>query len=421
MGTNIAIIVIALIFSAFFSGMEIAFVASNKLRIELDKNKGRFPSEIISIFTKRSGQYIATMLVGNNIAIVIYGIIIARLLDPVIGMYITSSEIWILVLQTIISTLIILFVAEFLPKTLFRINPNIALNVFSIPVLFFFIIFYPITKFSMWISNGLFKRILKVDVKQENKEVFGRIDLNHLVSESNKSISNTDINHEIKIFRNALDFANIKVRECMVPRPEIVAVEADNELEQLRDKFVETGFSKILVYDNSIDNTIGYFHSSELFRNPQDIRTNLIEPFIVPESMSAKKLLRKFIQERKSLAVVVDEFGGTSGIVTIEDIMEEIFGEIEDEHDTTELIEKQVSESEFEFSGRFEIDYINEKYNLDIPVSEEYETIAGFILFHHKNIPNQSDSIKISPFTFKIKEVSETRIELVELETDIIA
>lgn len=418
--SHFVVILIALAFSAFFSGMEIAFVSSNKLRIELDKNQGTFASRIISIFAKNPGQYIATMLVGNNIALVIYSIFMALVLEPFIEQ-ITSQPITILIIQTILSTLIILITAEFLPKTLFRSNANNALNIFSLPVLLFYIIFYPITRLtifiSKWLINSFFKEQIERKNAGDNQLVFGKVDLDNFLSESQPEIDeDNEIEHEIKIFQNALDFSKVKLRECMVPRTEIAAIEENQHLNELKEKLIETGFSKIPVYKESIDNIIGYFHSSEFFRNPDDIRSKIIQPLFVPETMPANKLLGKFIQQHKSMAVVVDEFGGTAGIVTIEDIMEEIFGEIEDEHDNIEFIERKISDCEYIFSGRLEIDYINEKYNLNIPESEEYETVAGFILNQHNNIPAAGDKIVIEPFVFKIIKVSKTKIEIVNLK-----
>ncbi len=396
--------------------MEIAFISSNKLRIEVDRKKGVLGSKIVSFFTENSRQYIATMLVGNNIALVIYGIIMAILLEPLITVF-TQSESLILAAQTIISTLIILITAEFLPKTLFIINPNIALKVFVFPVLFFYILLYPITKLIIAISNLLFKAFRGFPGNGTNGSgVFGRVDLNHLVSELQyKEQDEMDDEHEIRIFQNALDFSNVKLRDCMIPRTEIVFLDENCSVEDLKHRFIETGLSKILIYKESTDNVIGYINAKDLFKSPDKIKTLINTMPIVPESMPAKKLLQSLIKQRISIALVVDEFGGTSGIVTIEDILEEIFGEIEDEHDTSELTDKQISENEFMFSGRLEIDYLNDKYRLNIPEKDEYETLAGFILYHHENIPNINDRLEIESFIVKILDVSETRIELLQL------
>ncbi len=399
--------------------MEIAFISSNKLRIELEKTQGKFTAEIIAIFIKKQEHYIATMLVGNNLALVIYGLTFAKILEPFLLLYINSA-IGILILQTVISTLLILVTAEFLPKNLFMINPNRALNIFAIPIYTFYILFFPVTILSITLSNILLKNVLKIKLQHKDmqrKVVFGKIDLSHFVSQGNLFQANKeDIKHEIKFFQNALDFSKVKLRECIVPRTELYAIEINKSIEELRQKFIEAGYSKVLIYKESIDNIIGYVHSSELFKNPNDIQSCLTKISIVPETMPANKLLSMFINEHRSIAVVVDEFGGTAGIVSIEDIMEEIFGEIEDEHDSIELAERKKSENEYLFSGRLEIDYVNEKYNLKIPTSDDYETIAGFILYHHNSIPQQNESITIKGYNFNIVRASKTRIVLVNMK-----
>jgi CBS domain containing-hemolysin-like protein len=413
---NFAIILISILFSAFFSGMEIAFISANKLRIELDKKQGAFGSRIISFFTGKPGEYIATMLVGNNISLVIYGVVMAMLLEPSIRLY-TNSSIAVLTIQTLISTLIILFAAEFLPKTLFRISPNIALKVFSIPVIVFYVLLYPVTRLIIAISEFILRRILGVPRdKNAYPMVFGKIDLDNLVSESNpESGEKRETEHEIKFFQNALDFSNVRLRDCMVPRTEIVALEENSSIEELRLRFIETGLSKILIYKDSTDNIIGYVNSKELFKNPTDLLSMIMTIPHVPETMPANKLLQSFIKEHKSISVVVDEFGGTSGVVTMEDILEEIVGEIEDEHDTSELREEKLTDNEYIFSARHEIDYLNEKYKLDIPKTDDYETLAGLILTHHESIPKLNERITIDNFNLRILDVSETRIELVQL------
>ncbi len=410
-------ILISIAFSAFFSGMEIAFVSANKLRIELDKKQGSLASRIIDIFMHNRGQYIATMLVGNNIALVIYGILMAELLEKPLQNIIGDSEMLVLLAQTVLSTLIILVTAEFLPKTLFRINPNKVLNLFSLPVLLIYYLLFPIAKLTIWISSFLLKIILGVDIKEEpEKNVFGKVDLDHIIEASQPDEeTKEEIEHDIKLFQNALDFSKIKLRECVVPRTELIALEINSSIDKLKQKFIETGLSKILIYEESIDNIIGYVQSSDLFHNPKDIRSMLKSLIIAPETMPAQKLLNKFMKEQKNIALIVDEFGGTAGIVTTEDIIEEIFGEIEDEHDSTELQETQINENEYIFAGRLEIDYLNEKYQLDIPESEDYETIAGFILHHYEEIPNENDVVDIDPFQFIILKVDNPRIELVKL------
>ncbi len=415
---NVIIILLSLVFSAFFSGMEIAFVSSNKLRLELDIKQGYLTSRVISIFTSRPGDYIATMLVGNNISLVIYGILMAILLEPLISHY-TNSESTILIIQTIISTLIILFTAEFLPKTIFRLSPNTALRVFAIPVLVFYILLYPVTKLTIAISGFILHNFMRVPRnKKAHPNVFGKIDLDNLVNESNAEYDQQDApEQEIKLFQNALDFSNVKLRDCMVPRTEIVAFDESVSMEELQSKFIETGLSKILIYRESTDNIIGYINSKELFKNPSDLQSMIMSLPIVPETMPANKLLQSFIRDHKSISVVVDEFGGTSGIVTMEDILEEIIGEIEDEHDTSELTEDKLNEQEYIFSARHEIDYLNEKYRLNIPELDDYETLAGLILFHYESIPKINDRIQIEGFVIRILDVSETRIELIHLHS----
>ncbi|MFC2080972.1 hemolysin family protein [Bacteroidota bacterium] len=413
---NLAIILVSLLFSAFFSGMEIAFISSNKLRIELDKKQGAFGSRIISFFTSKPGDYIATMLVGNNISLVIYGMVMAILLEPGIRLYINSDS-FVLIIQTFISTLIILFAAEFLPKTIFRISPNIALKIFAIPVAVFYVLLYPISRLIIIVSQFILRNVMGVPrEKNSYTNVFGKVDLDNLVSESSPdSGEKHESEHEIKFFQNALVFSNVRLRDCMVPRTEIVALEETSSIEELSQKFIETGISKILIYKESTDNIIGYINSKELFKSPADLHSMVLSIPHVPETMPANKLLQSFIRDHKSISVVVDEFGGTSGVVTMEDILEEIIGEIEDEHDTSELTEKKVNENEFIFSARHEIDYINEKYLLDIPKTDDYETLAGFILTNYESIPKLNERITIEDFSFRVLEVSETRIELVQL------
>ena len=410
------IILVTILLSAFFSGMEIAFVSANKLRLELDKQSEPFNSKILKLVTGDAGNYIATMLVGNNIALVIYGIAFAALLEPVFHLFI-QSELIVLLLQTIVSTLIILIFAEFLPKTLFRIFPNTLLKIFSIPLAFFYILFYPITRFAIAITNLLLKVVLKTDIKANNKNpVFSRIDLDEFVNENDiGQEKKVNIETEIKLFKNALDFSKVKLREIMVPRTEIEMLDINSSVNELRQRFIETGYSRILFYNENIDNIIGYVHSSVIFQNPETIKPHITNVLIVPETMPANKLLSTFIQEHRSIAIVVDEFGGTSGMVTSEDILEEIFGEIEDEHDTREIIEKKISDTEFIFSGRSEIDMLNEKYFLDLPETEEFETLAGLILYYHESIPKINSVIQTGKFHFKILKATNTKIELVKL------
>jgi CBS domain containing-hemolysin-like protein len=417
---GIFIILLAIILSAFFSGMEIAFVTSNKLRIELDRKQGVFGSEIIKLFTNNPGQYIATMLIGNNFSLVIYGLVFSSLLGPVLSPVI-DSDLLILIINTIISTLIILLVAEFLPKTIFIISPNFFLKFLSVPTLLFFFLFYPISKLTLAASNlfiRIFFRIKPIDTKQENL-VFSKVDLDHFVNLSKQSKEESEPDHHnIRIFQNALDFSNVKLRECMVPRTEIEAVEASSSIEVLKEKFIATRYSRILVFQDTIDNITGYFELKDIFKNPADIKSAIRKLAIVPETMPANKLLKLFVNEKKNIALVVDEFGGTSGMVTIEDILEEIVGDIEDEHDISDLIEKVVGKDEYIFSGRIEIDYLNEKYNLKLPEEDDYETLAGMIMFFHGSIPGNNDVIRINNIVIKVLRVSTTRLELVNLRIE---
>jgi len=416
----ILIILLAILLSAFFSGMEIAFISSNKLRLELDIKQGDFGSAILKIFSKNPGQYIATMLVGNNIALVIYGIFFSRLLSPMLTPLL-GSDILVLIVNTVISTAVILFVAEFLPKNTFIIAPNFFLKTLSFPTVIFFWLFYPVSRFALMISN-LFIRIFpgsKQERKHQENIVFSKVDLDHFISlNREREESSGPERHNIKIFRNALDFSNVKLRECMVPRTEIEAVECNSPVTELKDRFIETQHSRILVYQDSIDNIIGYFELKDIFTNPPDIRSNIRKLTIVPETMSANKLLRVFVEEKKNVALVVDEFGGTSGMVTIEDVLEEIVGDIEDEHDVQELTEKVVSPGEYVFSGRLEIDYLNEKYRLNLPEEDDYETLAGMILFYHGSIPGNNDVIRIKNIVFRMLKVTSTRVELVSMKVE---
>jgi len=412
------LIIVSLLFSAFFSGMEIAFLSANKLRIEIDKRHGTFPSRLIAIFSRVPSKYIATMLVGNNIALVLYGIAVARVLhNPIVSLTGIESEAAVLIIQTIISTLFILLTAEFLPKMLFRINPNASLNIFALPALLFYFLLYPITVLTIWISNFTMKHLFRVNVEFEGSEpVFSKVDLSHLVMEGNTEQKvEFEKEHDLKIFKNALEFSTLKVRDCLIPRTEMIAIDIENPVPELIQKFNESGLSRIFVYRDSIDNVIGYVNSKDMFRHPDHIGEYLKSIPIVPETLPVNKLLRTFIKNGKNIALVVDEYGGTSGLITTEDIIEEIFGEIEDEHDTTDLIEKQLSDNSYRFAGRLEIDYLNEKYDLDIPESEEYDTLAGFIIYHHTSIPEVNTVLMIEHFETRIVKVSANRIELVEL------
>lgn len=418
MDYNPAIIGLSVLFSALFSGMEIAFVTANKLRLELDRKQGTFASRIVKIFTRNPGQYIATMLVGNNIALVVYGIGMAKLLEPLL-LRVIDNEMGLLLLQTLLSTALILVTAEFLPKSLFRMHPNGFLNFFALPMLFFYIVFYPISKFSTWISVGIIRGLLRQNIKfGEETRIFGKIDLDHLVGEAQAS-EGDDLKHEhdFKMFQNALDFSEVKLRDCMIPRTDIEAIDVYSTIAELTEKFIETSYSRIPVYQGNIDNIIGYVNSKDLFKKPQSIKSKLLKLDFVPETMLAHKLLTSFIKEQKSIAIVVDEFGGTAGLVTIEDIIEEIFGEIDDEHDSSEFIEKQLSDTEYILSGRLEVSYLNEKYRLNIPESEEYDTLAGFVISNYQSIPKPQQEIQIENFSIKVTKMDRTRIDLMHLTT----
>lgn len=415
---GVIIIILAIILSAYFSGMEIAFVASNKLRIELDRKQGAFGSEILKLFTNNPGQYIATMLIGNNIALVIYGLVISKLLGPPLSSFI-ESDLLVLIITTILSTALILLVAEFLPKTIFIISPNFFLKFLSIPTLIFFFIFYPVSKFTLAVSNLFIRIFFRVRNNEKNQEniVFSKVDLDHFVNLIQQSQEESQpVHHDIRIFQNALDFSNVKLRECMIPRTEIEAVDCNSSVERLKEKFIETRLSRILVYENSIDNIIGYFELKDIFKDPKDIRSSLRKLAIVPESMTASKLLKLFVAEKKNIALVVDEFGGTSGMVTMEDVLEEIVGDIEDEHDVKELIERVISSNEYIFSGRLEVDYLNDKYNLALPDKDDYETLAGMILYYHGSIPVSKEVIRIGNLVFRVLRATTTRLELVNLK-----
>ncbi|RLD72730.1 MAG: hemolysin [Bacteroidetes bacterium] len=415
----IIFILVSILFSAFFSGMEIAFVSSNKLRIEIDRKQKKTFAGIVSFFTKHPSRFIATMLVGNNIALVIYGITFAMLLEkPLRNILGNNAEAALLLVQTLISTLLILLTAEFLPKTLFRINPNNSLRLMSLPIALFYAILYPITLLTIGISNFTMKYLLRVKPDTVAAEpVFGKVDLDHFLTDIKpEQTTNGEETEDLKIFRNALEFSGLKVRECMIPRTEVIALELDSPLDDLAERFIETGLSRILIYSDTIDNVIGYVNSKGLFKKPEKIKSHLIPIQIVPETLPVNKLLTGFIKEGKSIALVVDEFGGTSGLITTEDIIEEIFGEIEDEHDTSDLVERILEKNHFLLSGRHEIDYLNEKYFLDIPVSEEYDTLAGYIIYHYESIPEKNTSVELDNFLITITDVSSNRIEEAELK-----
>lgn len=415
METQIAIIVISILLSAFFSGMEIAFVSANKLHIELEKKKDSFISKILAKLTNKSSKFITTMLVGNNIALVIYSIYMG---DFLVGFLPVDSlnEFSILLIQTVISTLLILVTAEFLPKAIFRIYANEALKYFAVPTYFFYVIFHFFSSFISFISD-FFLRVFFRTNKDEEQTEFSREELGNYINEQIETSNAHDVfDSEIQIFQNALDFHKVKAREIMVPRTEMMAVEFHETIPNLRKIFVATGFSKILIYKNSLDDIVGYVNAFELFKKPKTIRSVILPIEIVPESMIIHDVLNNLIKKRKSIAIVLDEYGGTSGMITVEDIVEELFGEIEDEHDSQELLEEQINETEFRFSARLEIDYLNEEYGLSIPKEEAYETLGGFIIEYTENIPELNEEIRINNFIIRILKVSSSKIEEIHFQ-----
>ena len=401
-------------FSAFFSGMEIAFVSSNRMLAEMDKERNGFTQRIISLFYAHPNGFVSTMLVGNNIALVIYGILIARLFDNTIFAGMDAG--FTVPADTILSTLIVLFTGEFLPKTLFKANPNRLLAVFSPFAYICYVILWPISKFSTFLSKVILRVFgLKMDDESAD-DGFSKVDLDYLVQSSiDNAEKDSDINDEVKIFQNALDFSDTKVRDCMVPRTEIQAVDWDASLEELQQKFVESGNSKIVVYKEDIDHIEGYIHSSELFRSPKKWQDHIRTMPFVPETMQAQKLMKIFLQQKKTLGVVVDEFGGTSGLVSLEDIVEEIFGDIEDEHDSTKYVAKQTADGDYLLSARLEIDKVNEMFDLDLPESDEYMTIGGLILHEYQSFPKLNEVVKFDKYEFKIIKSTSRKIELVQL------
>lgn len=413
---TVIFLLITMALSAFFSGMEIAFVSVDKLRFEMERKAG-VTSCIISYFLRNPNNFISTMLVGNNIALVIYGILMAQLIEVNLLAGIISNHFVMVLVQTIISTLIILVTGEFLPKTLFKINPNLMLRVCAIPLFICYVILFPISKFASGLSY-LFLRVSGMKVNKEaSAKAFGKVDLDYFIQSSIENAeSEEELDAEVKIFQNALDFSNIKIRDCIVPRTEVVAVDLTTTLEELKCLFVESGISKIIVYDGNIDNVVGYIHSSEMFRNPVDWRNNVKEVPIVPETMSAHKLMKLCMQQKKTIAVVVDEFGGTAGIVSLEDLVEEIFGDIEDEHDNTSYVCKQLGEHEYVLSARLEIEKVNETFGIDLPESDDYLTVGGLILNRYQSFPKLHEVIEVDNYQFKIIKVTATKIELVRLK-----
>ncbi|MBO5592400.1 MAG: HlyC/CorC family transporter [Prevotella sp.] len=409
-------LIISMVFSAFFSGMEIAFVSSNRLRAEMDREKNGLSQRALAVFYAHPSNFISTMLVGNNIALVVYGILFAQIFDTTL--FAPLSDGARVTCDTLLSTVIVLFTGEFLPKTIFKSNPNGMLTFFALPAFICYVLLYPISRFSTALSRGLLRLFgAKLPKETEGKE-FTKVDLDYLVQSSiDNAKDDTEIEDEVELFHNALDFADTKVRDCMVPRTEIDAIDIEDcTVEQLKNKFIESGHSKIVVYRDDIDHIIGYIHSSELFKHIADISKHVREMPYVPETMAARKLMHIFLQQKKSLGVVVDEFGGTSGIVSLEDIVEEITGDIEDEHDSQKYVAKQLADGEYILSARLEIEKVNELFDLDLPESDDYMTVGGLILHEYQSFPKLNEIIRIGHFEFKIVKNTMTKIELVRLK-----
>ena len=410
------ITIVAIIFSGLFSGTEIAFIQSNKVRIEIDATKGGFINKIISKFNSNQDMFISTILVGNNIVLVVYGITISVILNPMLQQ-IYNNEAFILIANTIVSTGIILITGEFVPKTVFRINPNLMLKLFALPVSIIYVLLYPISLFISWISRQLMKLIGVKDEQVETSSItMDELD-NYIQQTIDEQKGKEEVENEVKIFRNAIDFKDTHIGDCMIPRNEIVAVDMETTTkEQLINTFVATGLSKIVVYKEDIDNVCGYIHVAELLDAEVEWKERIKPVVFTPETMLANKMMRRLMAEKKSMAIVVDEFGGTCGLVTLEDLVEEIFGEIEDEHDRQKLVERKIGENEYEFSGRVEIEHINEKFDLDIKESESYHTIAGYILDNLESLPSQGDVFELGDLKFTILNMSAARIELIKVE-----
>ena len=422
MSVEILIIILSLLFSAFFSGMEIAFVSSNKVHIELVKKQEGFFAKVLSKLTEKPSKFIAAMLVGNNIALVVYGIYMGDLIinwfsgfstdNQIVKFFVEESP---LLSQTILSTLVILITAEFLPKVFFQVYSNTLLKFFALPAYVFYYLFWIISTFVIWLSDLVLKLFFKTE-GDKVQLVFTKNEIGNYISEQMETVDeNEEVDSEIQIFQNALEFSEVKAREVMIPRTEIVAVELHEKITSVKKIFIETGLSKLLVYKDTVDDIIGYIHSFELFKKPKTIKSIILPVEFVPETMLINDVLNALAKKRKSVAVVLDEYGGTSGIITVEDIVEELFGEIEDEHDTITLIEEQVSENEYLFSARHDVDYLNETYKFDLPEGDSYETLGGLIVSHTEEIPDKDQVVTIDNFKFKIIEVSNTKIDTVKL------
>ena len=418
------VILITLLLSAFFSGMEIAYVSSNKIHIEIEKKQEGFLAKVLTKLTAKPSKFIATMLIGNNIALVIYGFYMGDVLLDWFQSLVPSNFLILdyvltdlrLLSQTIISTIVILLTAEFLPKVFFQIYSNTFLKIFAIPAYIFYLLFSVISEFVIWISDVVLKKVFKTE-GDEVQLAFSKVELGNYISEQMQTVEeDAEVDNEIQIFQNALEFAEVKAREVMVPRTELEAIELHDTIKYLKERFINSGYSKILVYKDTIDDILGYVHAFDLFKKPKTVKSILMPVEFVPETMLINDILNVLIKKRKSIAVVLDEYGGTSGIMTIEDIVEELFGEIEDEHDHVALIEDQLDDHSYLFSARLEVDYINETYKLDLPENEQYETLGGLIVHHTEEIPDQKERVRFDRFLFTILEVSNTKIDLVKLE-----
>lgn len=411
--TLFIIITATILFSAFFSGIEIAFVSSNRFHIEVENKKGNFAYKIISNLVQNPSRFIAAMLVGNNIALVVYGYFMPQVLDPLFN---TNNPYLLILINTVLSTLLILVFAEFLPKAIFNAHSNRLLEVFAVPSGFFYIIFFPFVSLMIGISNFVMRYILKAK-EDEEQQAFNRVDLDNYIRERTETLrKDEDVDHEIQIFRNALEFGDVKAREFMVPRTEVVAMDVKSSVAELQAEFIDSRLSKILIFKDTIDNIIGYVHSFELFKKPAKIREVLRPIGFIPESMAANEILNLLIKDRRSMVVVLDEFGGTSGLVTMEDVVEELFGEIDDEHDTEDLLEKKISDSLFRFSGRQEIDHLNERFNLELPESENYSTLGGLVIYYLESIPEQGEELALGQYLLKVEEVSNAKIDIIQLK-----
>jgi putative hemolysin len=414
---EISIIILCLILSAFFSGMEIAFISSNKIYLEIEKKQDNFASKILTKLIERPSKFIATMLIGNNIALVIYGFFMGELLMSWIGsLAYHFSSLLNLFIQTLVSTVIVLITAEFFPKVFFQIYANKLIKIFAIPAYVFYVIFYFISSFFIWVSDFVLKKFFRTDGDQVQL-YFSKIELGNYITEQMSTVEDHDeVDSEIQMFQNALEFSGVKARDVMSPRTEIVAIDLFDSVAELKELFVETGYSKIVIYQNSLDDIVGYVHSFDLFKKPKNIKSIVISVEFVPETIYIKDVMNLLIKKRKSVAVVLDEYGGTSGIITIEDIVEELFGEIEDEHDSDEaLIEKDLGEDVYIFSARFDVEYLNQTYKLNIPESDSYGTLGGFVVDFTKEIPLKGEVIVIGNFHFVIEEATNKKIELVKM------